>query len=176
MVAAFAPMVLLTLAAILYRDHLQDLNTIGYAGIFLLNLLTSATIVVPVPGFAAAFAAGALWNPVLVALAGATGSTLGELTGYLAGVSSQQTVHGLVGGREWYSRVQVWLRRRGAITIFLIALIPNPAFDVVGFAAGSTGYPVLRFVAVCWLGRILTFSLVSMAGYWASSAVIGLFG
>ena len=79
-VLILSPTVLLTAGALLFGHHLQALHTVGYFGIFLTNVVASGTIILPVPGLAAAFVAGGLWNPMLVALAGATGSALGEIT------------------------------------------------------------------------------------------------
>ena len=78
-------------------------------------------------------------------------------------------------GHRWYSRIEAWVQRRGLVTIFMFAAIPVPLFDVVGFASGSLGFPVQRFVFACWLGRVLKFTVVSLAGYWGASATMGLF-
>ena len=74
LVLAFTPMVLFTVTALLFRHHVQDLNDLGYLGVFLGNLMASGTVILPVPGLAAAFAAAALWNPLLVALTGFWGA------------------------------------------------------------------------------------------------------
>ena len=127
------------------------------------------------PGLAAAFAAASLWNPSLVALAGATGSTLGELTSYLAGVSARGTVRWFAARHKWHWRIESWVERRGSFTVMAFAAIPLPGFDVVGIAAGVLGYPIHRFAVACLIGRIVKFTLVAMAGFWAAPALAGLF-
>lgn len=69
-----------------------DVRDAGYTGAFIVNLVGSAAVVVPVPGLFAVCAAATPefgLNFLLLALAGAAGSTIGELSGYLAGYGSQ---------------------------------------------------------------------------------------
>ena len=175
LVLAVAPMALLTGAALAFRPLVQDLHEFGYLGLFLWNVIASGTLIVPLPGLATAFAAAAIWNPALVALAGATGSTLGEGTAYFAGRGSHSTVRRLAVNHGWYTRIDRWVKQRGAITIFVFAIIPVPFFDVVGFAAGSLKYPVQRFALACLLGKIVKFSIVAAAGFWGAPMLTGLF-
>ena len=73
----------------------DDLETLGYPGIFVANFLGTATVFVPVPGLTAAgqalIVAGAeTLNPVAVVAVGAAGMTLAESTAYLAGRIGRQ--------------------------------------------------------------------------------------
>ncbi|MDE2860252.1 MAG: VTT domain-containing protein [Chloroflexota bacterium] len=148
----------------------------GYAGVLAANVLASGTFVLPLPGLAVAFGAAAVLNPVLVALAGSTGSTLGEMAGYAAGASAHSTFGERMERSLWYGRVEGWLRRYGAVTIVALAATPTPLFDVAGFAAGSLAYPVRRFAAACWLGKTVKFMLVSLAGAWSIHTLADIFG
>ena len=72
-----------------------DLQDVGYSGVFLVNLVGSAAVVVPVPGLAAVCAGAAAslgLNFVILAMSGAIGSTIGEFTGYLAGYGAQGVI------------------------------------------------------------------------------------
>ena len=112
-----------------------DVQDVGYWGAFLVNLVGSAAVVIPVPGLAAVCAGATSelgLNFVLLAVAGAAGSTIGELTGYLAGYGSQ----GVVQKSRYYSRIHGWVVRRGGFALFILAVIPNPLFDIGGIAAG----------------------------------------
>ena len=57
----------------------------GYLGLFVINLIGSATIIFPVPAFVVVFAMGAVLNPWLVGIVSGAGCALGELTGYAIG-------------------------------------------------------------------------------------------
>jgi membrane protein YqaA with SNARE-associated domain len=139
-----------------------DIQDVGYWGAFLVNLVGSAAVVVPVPGLAAVCAAVAPdlgLNFVILALAGAAGSTIGELTGYLAGFGSQ----GMMQKSRYYSSIRGWVVRRGGLTLFILAVIPNPLFDIGGIAAGSLGYPISRFFLWVGLGKLIKFLIVGYA-------------
>jgi membrane protein DedA with SNARE-associated domain len=167
-------LVLLTAAALAFRPLIEDLQEFGYLGLFLWNVIASGTLIVPLPGLAAAFAVASIWNPILVALAGAAGSTLGEGTSYFAGRGSHSTVKRVASNHRMYSRIDGWMQSRGAVTLFIFAIIPLPFFDVVGFAAGSLKYPIQRFAVAVLLGKIVKFSIVAAGGYWGTPVVAGL--
>ncbi|HJP27365.1 MAG TPA: hypothetical protein QF694_00955, partial [Dehalococcoidia bacterium] len=126
-----------------------DVQNAGYWGAFLVNLVGSAAVVIPVPGLAAVCAgaaAGLGLNYAGLAVAGATGSALGEATGYLAGFGSQ----GVVQKSRYYARIHDWVVRRGGFALFILAVVPNPLFDFGGIAAGSICYPISRFLLWVW--------------------------
>ena len=174
--AAVAWMVALTVIAYIYGGELGGVATLGYAGVFMVTLVASSAVVVPIPGVAVAFAASGIWNPALVALVGASGSAAGELVSYLTGVGSREAVHRLSSRHRWYTHVESWVGRRGTATVLLAAMLPVPFFDVIGFASGSLGLPIRRFIVACWVGRIVKFSGAALAGYWGANAVLGTVG
>ncbi len=139
-----------------------DVQDAGYPGVFIVNLVGSAAVVVPIPGLFAVCAAAAPelgLNFVLLSAVGALGSTTGELTGYLAGYGSQ----GIAQKSRYYSRISDWVARRGGFALFVLAVVPNPLFDIGGFAAGSLGYPISRFLLWVGLGKLVKFLVFSYA-------------
>lgn len=139
-----------------------EANNVGYTGAFLINLIGSASIVVPVPGLAAVCAAAAPavgLNIIALGLVGGTGATIGELTGYLAGYSGQSFVQ----RSRYYERVHSLVIRRGALALFILAALPTPLFDVAGIASGSLGYPLRRFLLWVFLGKIIKFIGIAYA-------------
>jgi len=162
----------LTIALFLFRDHIQGLASLGYLGAFLANLASSATILVPIPGIALVFVLGNIWNPLAIGLVSGLGSGLGELTGYAAGYSGRE----LFQGNRLYSRISSWMERRAAVLIFVFAFVPNPVFDIVGFAAGALRYPVSKFLFFCLLGKTARCILVAYAGRWGLEWVRSWFG
>jgi uncharacterized membrane protein YdjX (TVP38/TMEM64 family) len=165
-ILALALVVGLSLAILaLPQEYIDALQTLGYPGVFLLSLLANATIVIPAPAILVVFAMGAHLSPVWLGLAAGSGAALGELSGYLAGLSGQ----GIVDNNATYQRLAGWVRRNGALTVFLLALIPNPVFDLGGIAAGASKMPVGKFLFWCWLGKVLRMFVVALAG-------AGLFG
>ncbi|MFC2025126.1 YqaA family protein [Chloroflexota bacterium] len=169
-------LILLLVAAItvplfLYRDRVAELGHYGYLGVFFISLAANATIVLPMPGLLLLFALGAAFNPVLVGLAGGVGAAFGEITGYLAGYSGR----GVVQRGKLYTRLLGWMRRWGALTIFVFTLVPFFPFDLAGIAAGVLRFPFWKFFLVCWLGRTLLYVAVALAGAWGWEAVLCYF-
>jgi len=110
---------------------------------------------------------GGDFQPFLRALAAGSGATLGELTGYLVGFSGQ----GVVENKKWYDRISRWMLKYGDLTIFLLALIPNPFFDIAGMVAGALKMPLWRFLLWVWLGKCLKMLAFALGG----AGIAGLF-
>ena len=148
----------LTIFLILNRDRVQELEALGYPGIFLISLFSNATLILPVPGVLFTSAMGAVFNPYWVALAAGCGAALGELTGYVAGFSGQ----GIIENKQWYARVTEWMKKFGGLTVLLLAFIPNPIFDIAGMVAGALRMPLCKFLLFSWVGKtgkMLVFAL-----------------
>lgn len=149
-----------TVLLIIYRDEVQAFGHYGYPGIFLVSIFSNATLIFPIPGVVFTSAMGAVFNPFWVAVAAGSGAAIGELTGYLAGYSGQVIIE----HRDWYERLVTQMRKYGDLTVLVMALIPNPAFDLAGMAAGMLKMPVLRFLLWCTLGKILKMLVFSYTG------------
>ena len=135
-------------------------HNVGYGGVFAINLVGSASVVVPVPGLAAACASAAPsvgLNLPAIAILGGLGSTIGEITGYMAGYGGQSFVQRI----KHYDRVHRIVVTRGAIALFVLSAIPNPVFDIAGIASGSLGYPLRRFLLWVLLGKLVKFTAIA---------------
>lgn len=153
--------VVLTIILFLNKENIQYLEKFGYLGIFLASLLTNASLILPVPGVLITSAMGAVFNPMLVALAAGSGATIGEISGYLAGFSGQTIVE----KAKWHEKLEKWMRRYGNLTILVLAFIPNPAFDMVGIMAGAMKIPIHRFLFFCFIGKVLKMLAFAYGGF-----------
>lgn len=144
-----------------FRDKVAALGAYGYLGIFLVSLINTTTIVVPLPGWAIVVATGAVLNPFMVGICSAAGGTIGEMNGYLLGYGGQVALM----KTKRYERMMNWMRRWGNWTIFVLALIPNPLFDLAGMAAGSLRYPVWKYVLFGGTGRLIRYMGYAYAGH-----------
>jgi membrane protein YqaA with SNARE-associated domain len=149
-----------SVAIFAFRDQFAELAAVGYPGIFLVSLLSSATIILPAPSLALVFAMGSALPPLFVGLAAGAGEALGELTGYAAGFAGGTVIQDY----QTYKRLAAWMERRGGITVFVLSVVPNPVFDLAGIAAGTLRYPLWRFLLFCWAGKTLKTMLVAWAG------------
>lgn len=157
----------LTVFLVLNRDRVKDLEALGYPGIFLVSLLSNATLILPVPGVLFTSAMGAVFNPYWVALAAGTGATLGELSGYAAGFSGQ----GIIENKQWYTRVTEWMKKYGGLTVLVLAFVPNPVFDIAGMVAGALRMPLWKYLMFSWIGKTAKMLLFALGG----AEVLGLF-
>jgi uncharacterized membrane protein YdjX (TVP38/TMEM64 family) len=150
------------LSAIIYlfRDQARSLALLGYPGIFVFAMLSNATILFPAPGVAVVFAMGGLFNPIGVALAAGTGGAIGELSGYVAGLSGQTVVERM----DIYKRIAPQIEKYGPWAILVLAAIPNPFFDLAGAAAGVLKMPIRLFFLAAWVGQIIKMALFAFAG------------
>ena len=142
------------------RDNAERLAIYGYPGIFLLAFLAYATVFLPAPGLAVIFTMGAVFNPFGVALAASAGAALGELSGYLAGFSGQPIIE----RAALYEWLYKWMHKNGPISVFVMAALPNPFFDLAGVVAGILKMSLLNFLIWCWLGEFTKMLAFAYAG------------
>ncbi len=157
---SLAAAVAIAALAIFAFSRIGSLQGLGYPGIFLISLISSATVFLPLPGFAVVFAMGAYLNPVLVGIAAGVGSGIGEITGYLAGYAG----HDAVGRTRAYKSHKRQIEKYGAPAIFALAFLPNPVFDLAGVASGAVKMKWWKFLAATILGKTLRYILVAYAG------------
>ena len=162
-VVALLIVILVSLAALAFRQRLVECERYGYLGVFVTTLVGSATVVLPVPALAIVYVGGSIWNPLLVGLVAGLGDATGEATAYLAGYAGQ----GLIENMSLYRRFEDWMRRRGFLTIFILSAIPNPFFDLAGVAAGASRFPGKRFFLAAWIGKTIKDLAIAFAGYYS---------
>lgn len=145
----------------------SNLEAWGYAGVFLINLVGSASILLPSPAAASVVGGGALLDDFLgvpaflwVGLIAGIAEALGEFTGYAAGYGGRIVFE----NRPEYQRVRGWMERRGTITMFLLSVFPNPLFDVAGVAAGAVKMPIRRFFLAVLAGKVIKNTYLAALG------------
>jgi membrane protein YqaA with SNARE-associated domain len=164
----------------LFRDQVQLLQYLGYPGIFLINLIASASIVLPIPALPFVFGMAALessagvkaFSVFWLGVAAAIGSSLGEMSGYAAGFSGRAVME----RSPVYDRLHKWTERYGVIVIVVLAIIPNPLFDMAGIAAGTLRMPLWKFFVATLIGKLIKMWLVAYAGANAIGWIARLMG
>ncbi len=161
---------LATFYAAAQREQFQRYagTPLGLVLLFGLQVLSSATLILPVPGLAFTALAGALVPPLVVGVICGIGQTLGELTGYMAGYSGQT----LVQGNARYASMVRWMRQYGMATLFVLGVIPNPLFDVAGMIAGALRMPAWRFLLATGAGKIAKNIAVAYLGHMGIQTIL----
>ena len=166
---AFGVMVWLTSDPV-RRELVRSLlgSPAGLIVLFGLSALSTATLILPAPGLLLTALAGSAGDPVVVGIVAGLGQAAGELTGYAAGWTGQSLVPDNPASR----RLSGWLGQRGMLVIFLLALVPNPLFDLAGIAAGALRMPVLRYLVAAASGKVIKNVVIAGGG----STFAGLLG
>lgn len=151
----------------IFRNKFVHLQGLGYLGIFLISIIGNATVVLPVPAMLTTFIGGSMLNPLLVAVASAFGATIGEMTGYIGGLGGGEILQ----NNKRIKKIKKWMDKYGLWTLFFLAAIPNPIFDLAGIVAGASRIPVGKYLIVVWFGKLIKFIIVAYAGFGIQKAV-----
>jgi membrane protein YqaA with SNARE-associated domain len=150
----------LSAAFLFFPIDYERLGAWGYLGVFAVVFVATASFILPIPYLLIVARAGVFYNPWLVALTAGAAATLGEMTGYLVGISGSALIpHG-----RWYDKARDWVCTYGFWCIAFFSCVPNPFFDAVGFAAGALRYSVWRFALACLLGKTIKFGIAALIG------------
>ncbi|MBI4235990.1 MAG: VTT domain-containing protein [Chloroflexi bacterium] len=154
-----------------YHETLSLLGSWNYLSVFIVEVASSATIIIPAPGQVYVFALSDTLNPALVGLIGGAGAALGELSGYLLGASG----HPIVRSGRLYEQFHRLSGRWGGAILFLFAALPVP-FDFAGIWAGTVRYPLWRFLAYVTPGKVIKVTAIGLAGYYSAPWLLKVVG
>lgn len=160
LLAAMLAITALSVAVMAAPINWSLLGNYGYVGVFVITLLASGALILPVPYLGVIVVAGMFLNPIAVALVAGLGSALGELTGYVLG----KTGRTVVPQTRWYAALENGMKRFGGPVIFVAAVVPNPFFDIAGILAGATKLPIWVFLPATFLGKTIRFFLLAALG------------
>jgi membrane protein DedA with SNARE-associated domain len=166
-IVVLVPSVGLLVVTLVVPDLSDRLASFGYAGVFLANLASTATVFIPVPGLTAAGQALIITqakhlNPIAVGLLGGTGMALGEITAYAAGAAGSEAVEsGTLKPPERFRpaiekivhRVDWLMDHYGFATLLVLSAIPNPLFEIAGLTAGASRMNFWRFMVAVLIGK-----------------------
>ncbi|MFH0749281.1 MAG: VTT domain-containing protein [Candidatus Bathyarchaeota archaeon] len=145
------------------------LVSLGYLGAFIGPLIgVFAFFLFPWPVLI--FSLGYLLNPLVVALLGATGATLGTTLYYLVGEGICKILPSKV--KTYLSRGQKYLEKYGALAIFFFAVTPLPD-EIMWIPVGCMKYNVRKAIIACWLGKFILMAAISFTGYYGFQQFLG---
>ena len=145
----------------------------GYLGIFLISALGAFSVVVPIPYTLTYYILGAKLDPLLIAIAGGTGSALGEYGGYVLGYFGRILISEERKKKMFY--LVKLFERHGPIVVFLFALTPLPD-DLLFIPLGILRYKFIRLFIPCLLGKICMAYLLAYSGKISFQFINTIFG
>lgn len=154
----------LSIGLFLFRDYFRDLRNLGLIGIFLINLVSSATFFVSGPAFLTVIAGGSIYHPLVVAFVASLGASIGDMVAYFFGYSGRNLTVNRLQKKLWFKVTESVFKTYGTIFVLALALIPNPFFDAVGLFAGVLGMKYSKFFLLMLTGRFARFVLLALIG------------
>ena len=151
------------------------IENFGYIGIFIVSAISSATVILPLPGFLAIPIAATSLNPFLIGIFGGLGATVGEMVGYGIGIGSRKL--SLKAKKDldiWFTRLsELFKKYNGFLIIIIFSATPLP-FDVIGLFAGIIKYDVKKFFLATLIGRTMLYMILAYASVLGIDAITNL--
>ena len=145
----------------------------GYPGIFLTNLIGSATVLLPLPVASLVFVFGAILNPWLLGISAALGATLGEIIGYGIGRGGGTLLEKKY--ERFFSKGKKWFEKgRGFLVIVFFAATPLPD-DVVGILGGIFHYNFKKFILASLIGKMIMNLALALGGFYGLNWILNIF-
>ena len=145
------------------EETFLKLERYGYIGIFLVCLFLNSTVLLPSSSTAVVMTMATIYNPLVVAVVGAFGATIGEFTGYYAGYYGRSFIK----ENAYLDKILSIFQKYPSIAIILFAFIPLPIFDVVGIMAGTIKMDRMRFFVLCLVGKCIKMIVYAFLGIYA---------
>jgi len=145
-------------------------NKWGYLGIFIVSLVGSSSIIFPLPTFVILFTFGAIFNPFLVGLIGALGTSIGNLTSYVLGLGGKEILENKYSKK--LNSINKTFKKYGApIWIFLVNVTPLPD-DIVGIFCGVIRYDFKKYFIAMFIGQLILSLILAYSGFYSLNWVL----
>lgn len=165
------------------RDHVQidpgAILAFGYLAVFIVPLIGSLTLLLPVPALPIIFLAGGILDPFATALVAAAGMTIGMAATYFAAASNQNTVRNSIANRtgftgRWARKIFESYEHHPALASFAMSAFSGPAFAFSGIVAGAAGISARTYFAYTLLGRFVFALPLALAGKYTAETIQNL--
>lgn len=146
--------------------------SLGYIGIFIVNLVCSSSIIFPLPAFAAVPVAAAIpgMNPWLVGISAGLGAAMGEATGYGLGRGGIKVIN-----KKYENKVKKYkkffTRDNLFFWIVIFAATPLPS-DIVGLVCGLFKYDFKKFIVASIIGKCIMNLFLAFGGFYTIPWII----
>jgi len=145
----------------------------GYFGVFLMSLVGSLSIIIPVPYTLLIYVMGGVLDPILVAIASGFGSAVGEFSGYALGYYGRAVI-----SEERQRKMGFMVKvfdRYGFFAIFFFALTPLPD-DLLFIPLGIMRYSFVKAFVPSLLGKLLMSFILAYSGHLSIGFIGDLLG
>jgi len=146
-----------------------------YFGVFLVSLIGSMSLFIPIPYTAFLFTLGSMetFNPILLAIASSLGSAVGEFSGYLLGLGGRKIISEK-NKRKMNALIKVF-GKYGYLGIFIFALTPLPD-DLVFIPLGIMRYSFLKTFIPAFIGKLCMSLIIVYSARFTLQIIRQIFG
>jgi membrane protein YqaA with SNARE-associated domain len=158
---------------LLFFTDASKVEAMGLGGIFLISMLSHATMVardIFVPVF---LALTPLYNPIILGAVAGIGGAVGDIIPYLLGLGVAETVEKQ--GSKAEALVDKWIKKYGLWAVLVVAMTPLPDLPVV-MLAGTRRLPFTKLVLIEAAGKTVLYSVGAYVGGWVFELLIGALG
>jgi len=147
-----------------------------YLGVFAISFIGTASIIIPIPYTLLIFSLSTTsteWDPILLTIAGGTGSAIGEMSGYALGYFGRKAI-----SQERQRKMTYLVKifdRYGPLAIFVFALTPLPD-DLLYIPLGILRYKFYKAFIPTLIGKLLMIFIITYFGRTAGAVIRFLFG
>lgn len=148
--------IVIVVASLLFVPGEVNLGNWGYSGAFVINALSTATLLLPAPGIALILSMANELNPLGLGVASGLGGAIGSLTAYWAGAQGRQALE----GKRFYKFMLSYMERFGGAALFLFSALAILPGDIASVVAGATKYPLKRYMLYVGAGNVVKMVLI----------------
>jgi len=152
---------------------LQFANNYGFLGVFIISAIGASTVVVPIPYTFVIYLLGAVMDPVVLAIAGGLGASIGVFTGYLLGYYGRAII-----SEDQQRKMNFLVRIFGGnipFVVFIFAFTPLPD-ALIFIPLGITRYSLVKVWIANLVGKLLMSYVLAYAGRLSIGFIRVLFG
>ena len=131
------------------KEFVKEHAPVTYLGVFLVCSIANSTVLLPAPSILVVLQYSIILNPVVVAIYGALGASLGEIVGFMTGAHGRHFVSG-----KLIRKIEAHFPSHPYIFLLVFSALPLPLFDVVGMMAGAVRLNKLKFYLICLAGNL----------------------
>jgi len=146
---------------------------LGYPGIFIINMIGSLAIGIPLPTFIVVFIFGGILNPWVVGLAGGLGSATGTLLAYMIGRGSGETIKKRV---CWMRKAEERSKRFGMFPVIVLLAFTAITSDKMAIFTGIVKYDVKKYYLATIIGKVMLHTIIAFMGYYGITYFMSLIG
>lgn len=136
-----------------------------YIIVFMLALVLSMSLFLPVPVFALVVTAAKIsGDPLGIGIVAGVGSAIGELSGYFIGAGGEHLLSEKGKTGKLYARLKSFFQKYGFFGIIAASFFPLTPIDFVGLIAGTLRYGWTKFLIATVIGKIPRYVMVAYSG------------